>query len=89
MAHTSAPNPGPEEDPLDSAAASVTPEAERDPRFRLDPARLPVRLDLTLSRELAEHLEELAARSGRDLDDLIIEVIDRRVGRNRDERAGG
>ena len=73
----------------DQGAALWEPQGEPDPRFRLDPARLPRRFDLTLSPELTERLQELATRSGRDLEELIIEALDRGIGPRRDGRAGG
>ena len=49
---------------------------EPDPRFRLNPARLPRQIDLTLSPKLLERLEQLAARRSRSLDELVVELID-------------
>ncbi len=65
------------------------PQREPDPRFRLDPACMPRQLHLTLPPELAEYLEERAARSGRTLEDLIVEALDRSIGLSRDGREGG
>ena len=55
---------------------AARPAREPDPRFRLDPARLPRQIDLTLSPELLERLEREAARRGRSLDELVVELID-------------
>lgn len=61
------------------------PQSEPDPRFRFDPSRWPVRLDLTLTPELDARLRDLAIRRGRDIVDLIVELLDRHIapGRNR------
>ncbi|MCS5704905.1 ribbon-helix-helix domain-containing protein [Synechococcus sp. FGCU-3] len=53
------------------------PQGEADPRFRLDPDQLPKRLDLTLDAELLARLEERAARSGRCVEELIVELLAR------------
>lgn len=67
------------EDPAE--ACSQLAAREQDPRFRLDPWRLPRRLEIDLPPELAAKLDALAARSGRDLQDLIVEALDRKIGR--------
>ena len=59
------------------------PAREPDPRFRLDPARLPRQIDLTLSPKLLECLEQEAARRGRSLDELVVELIDQQRGGRR------
>lgn len=48
-------------------------------RYRLDPARFPRRLELELSEPLLQHLEELAMRSGRSIDDVITELLSRQM----------
>lgn len=48
-------------------------------RYRLDPARFPKRLDLELSEPLLQHLEELAIRSGRSINDVITEILSRQM----------
>ncbi len=53
------------------------PRGEPDPRFRLDPDQLPKRLALTLDSKLLARLEERAARSGRCVEELILELLDR------------
>lgn len=53
------------------------PQRETDPRFRLDPARLPRRLDLTLPPDVVRRLEQLALHSGRDFEEIVQETLDR------------
>jgi hypothetical protein len=48
---------------------------ESDPRFRLDPARFPQRLDLELPEELVERLQRIAALKDRSLSELIHNLI--------------
>ncbi len=57
--------------------ASPAPQGEPDPRYRLNPAQLPKRLDLTLDGDLLAYLETLAARSGRCLDEIVVDLLDR------------
>lgn len=61
------PNPSPREEPDDTE------------RYRLDPARFPQRVELDLSEELVRHLETLAARTGRSLNDLVTELLSRQI----------
>ena len=51
------------------------PPGESDPRFRLDPARFPQRLDLELPEELVERLERMAHQSDRSLAELVHNLI--------------
>ena len=53
-----------------------------DSDFHLDPATFPKRLDLTLSAELEAELSRWAERSGRSLDELIVELLDRAIQSN-------
>lgn len=55
------------------------PAEENDLHFRLDPERMPQRLDLMLRPEQLDGLERLAARSGRSLDEIVVELIARQV----------
>jgi hypothetical protein len=48
---------------------------ETDPRFRLDPARFPQRLELDLPEELVERLQRIAALKDRSLSELIHNLI--------------
>lgn len=63
--------------PSDLWAQPVTPEREEDPRYRLDPKRLPRPLDLEISAELADKIDALARRSGRSPDEIVLELIER------------
>lgn len=60
-----------------SDGEQAQPEREPDPLFRLDPMRLPKRLDLTLDTDLADRLEQLAARSGRSFDEVVVDLLNR------------
>ena len=61
-----------------SSPATSTPR-EEDPRFRLDPWRSPRLLNLSLSPHLMSLLQALAARTGRDVEELMIEALDRKL----------
>ena len=49
----------------------------QEDRYRLDPEKLPKQLDIDLSPEVLERLQEVAAKSGRTLDELILEILDK------------
>lgn len=53
--------------------------SDAEQRYRLDPAKFPRRIDLELSEPLLSHLEQLADRSGRSIDDLITEMLSRQL----------
>ena len=48
---------------------------EPDPRFRLDPARFPQRLELDLPEELVERLQRIAEQKDRSLSELIHNLV--------------
>jgi hypothetical protein len=48
---------------------------EQDPRFQLDPSRMPQRLELDLPEELLEQLMRQAERSHRSLPELIAHIL--------------
>lgn len=48
--------------------------------FRLDPSVCPVRIELDLDPQVFDHLQRLSARSGRSIDELVVEFIDRAMG---------
>jgi predicted DNA-binding protein len=48
--------------------------------FLLDPDRLPKKLDVDLPPELAERLMKVSAVSGRSVDELILEILDKFLG---------
>jgi hypothetical protein len=48
--------------------------------FRLDPSACPVRIELDLAPEVLAHLQGLSALSGRSIDELVVEFIDRAMG---------
>jgi predicted DNA-binding protein len=47
--------------------------------WNVDPARLPKRIDLELSAEVYERLEDLSRRTGRSIRDLAEEMICRQA----------
>lgn len=47
--------------------------------WNVDPARLPKRIDLELSAEVYERLEDLSRRTGRSIRDLAEEMIYRQA----------
>jgi predicted DNA-binding protein len=44
--------------------------------YRIDPKKLPKRLDLDLPPHVEEQLLKLAAVTGRSIDELILEILD-------------
>jgi hypothetical protein len=48
--------------------------------FLLHPDRLPKKLEIDLPPELAEHFLKVAAVSGRSVDELILEILDKFQG---------
>ena len=67
------PDPGP------NGGGDVPNDGASNNRYRLDPARFPKRLDLELSETLLQHLEELARRRGRSLNEVITEILSRQM----------
>lgn len=49
---------------------------QQEDRYRLDPEKFPKQLDIDLDQETLERLQEVAARSGRSVDELILEILD-------------
>jgi hypothetical protein len=48
-----------------------------DGRYRINPDKLPKELDIDLSPALLEKLAKDAAATGRSLDELILEILDK------------
>ncbi len=46
-------------------------------RFSLDPANMPKKIAIDLPPAVAEHLEKLVAATGRSMDELIVEILDK------------
>lgn len=46
-------------------------------QFRIDPAKLPKELDIDLPPAVLEQLEKDAAATGRSIDELILENLDK------------
>ena len=61
----------------DETEDQETPPAAK--RWRLDPARLPLRLELEMPEMLLQRLQLLSERSGRDLDEIVISLLDRQL----------
>jgi len=53
--------------------------SDAEERYRLDPAKFPRRIDLELSEPLLSHLEQMAARRGSSINDLITEMLSRQL----------
>lgn len=62
-----------------SANPRPSEEPEQDERFRLNPAKFPKRLELELDEALLRHLEALATRRGRSVNDLITDLLSRQI----------
>ena len=50
---------------------------DEEDRYRIDPTKLPKPIELDLMPELKEKLHALSERSGRSIDELILEILDR------------
>lgn len=48
-----------------------------DDQFRIDPTKLPRQLDIDLPPAVLEQLQKDAAATGRSVDELILEILDR------------
>lgn len=46
-------------------------------QFRIDPSKLPKQLDIDLPPAVLEQLEKTAAATGRSVDELILEILDK------------
>lgn len=55
-------------------------QPERD--WKLDPLRLPQRLEINLPSEVLAVLQRKAESSGRSIDEIILEVLDRELQAN-------
>lgn len=55
-------------------------QPERD--WKLDPLRLPQRLEINLPTEVLAILQRKAESSGRSIDEIILEVLDRELHAN-------
>jgi predicted DNA-binding protein len=53
--------------------------SDNEDLYRIDPSKLPKQLDMNLPSELIEQLEKHAAATGRSLDELILEILDRHL----------
>lgn len=54
-----------------------------DSDWRLDPERMPQKLQINLPRELLAVLQQKAALTGRSIDEIILEMLDRELQADR------
>lgn len=52
---------------------------ETDDRFRLNQSKLPKQISIDLSPEVAKHLQQTAAKTGRSIDELILNILDQHL----------
>jgi hypothetical protein len=50
---------------------------QSDDKFKFDPQKLPRRIELDLPPHIQEYLEKLVATTGRSMDELILEMLDK------------
>jgi predicted DNA-binding protein len=48
-----------------------------DDQLKIDPLRLPKSLELELPAEVLERLQKTAAATGRSLDEILLEILNR------------
>ena len=48
-------------------------------RYRIDPDKLPKQIDIDLPARLEEHLLKIAAASGRSVDEIFLEILDKNL----------
>ncbi len=53
--------------------------SDSEGRYRIDPSKLPKQLDTDLPPAVAERLRKIAAATGRSLDELILEILDKHL----------
>jgi predicted DNA-binding protein len=53
--------------------------SDSEDRYRIDPDKLPKQIDIDLPPRLEERLLKLAAATGRSLDELILEILDKHL----------
>jgi hypothetical protein len=53
--------------------------SDNEDLFQIDPSRFPKKIDIDLPPTLIEQLEKHAAATGRSLDELILEILDRHI----------
>jgi hypothetical protein len=46
-------------------------------RYRIDPDKLPKQIDIEIPSDLKESLLKMAAASGRSIDELILDILDK------------
>ena len=54
-----------------------------DSDWRLDPERMPQKLQINLPGELLAVLQQKAALTGRSIDEIILEILDRELQADR------
>ena len=50
-----------------------------DGRFRLDPKRLPKKLELELTEDCLEYLKRQSQQSGRSIDEILVQILNDRI----------
>jgi hypothetical protein len=48
--------------------------------FTINPSKLPKKLEIEIPPRVMEYLEKKSAASGRSIDELVLEVIDKGLG---------
>lgn len=51
----------------------------RDDQWHIKPDRLPQKIELETTPEIASLLRDIAAESGRSVDEIILEILDREL----------
>jgi hypothetical protein len=51
--------------------------SDSEDRYRIDPSKLPKQLDIDMHPAVLAQLERDAAATGRSVDELILEILDR------------
>lgn len=58
----------------------MTSDSPSEQPCKLDAEKFPKQLSIDLPTELAEHFQKLALKTGRSIDELILEVLDQELG---------
>jgi predicted DNA-binding protein len=58
----------------------MTSEFPSEQPYKLDPEKFPKQLTIDLPTELAEHFQRLSLKTGRSIDELILEALDKELG---------
>jgi predicted DNA-binding protein len=58
----------------------MTSESPSEQPYEIDPEKFPKQLSIDLPTEIAEHFQKLAQKTGRSIDELILEALDKELG---------